>query len=43
MLGSPFYGNLLPRWLTNDTYDVRFKRGDVNRAADTKTVFVPAK
>ncbi|MGB5376178.1 MAG: penicillin acylase family protein, partial [Polyangiales bacterium] len=43
VLGSPFYGNLLPRWLTNDTYDVRFKRGDVNRAADTKTVFVPAK
>ena len=43
VLGSPFYGNLLPRWLTNDTYDVRFKRGDVNKAADTKTVFVPAK
>jgi len=43
VLGSPFYGNLLPRWLTNDTYDIRFKRGDVNKAADTKTVFVPAK
>jgi penicillin amidase len=42
VLGSPFYGNLLPRWLTNDTYDVRFQRGDVNEAADTKTVFVPA-
>jgi penicillin amidase len=41
VLGSPFYGNLLPRWLTNDTYDVRFQRGDVNQAADTKTVFVP--
>jgi penicillin amidase len=43
VLGSPFYGNLLPRWLTNDTYDIRFKRGDVNKAADTETVFVPAK
>jgi len=43
VLGSSFYGNLLPRWLTNDTYDIRFKRGDVNKAAATKTVFVPAK
>jgi penicillin amidase len=43
VIGSPFYGNLLPRWLTNDTYDIRFKRGEVNKAADTKNVFVPAK
>ena len=43
VLGSPFYGNLLPRWLTNDTYGIRFKRGDVNKAAYTKNVFVPAK
>jgi hypothetical protein len=43
VIGSPFYGNLLPRWLTNDTYGIRFKRGDVKKAASTKNVFVPAK
>jgi penicillin amidase len=43
VIGSPFYGNLLPRWLTNDTFEIRFKRGDVNKAAATKNVFVPAK
>jgi penicillin amidase len=43
VLGSPFYTNLLPRWLTNDTYTMRISRGDVSKAAASRTVFVPAK
>ena len=42
VLGSPFYSNLLGRWLTNDTYPVRAQNAAVNEAAATTTVFVPA-
>lgn len=41
VLSSPFHANLLPRWLTNDTYPVRQRRKDIvqNRADDQ--TFVP--
>lgn len=41
VLGSPFYANLLPRWLTNDTIPLAFGAREVMNVADSKTVFVP--
>jgi len=40
-LGSPFYANLLGRWLTNDTYPVRQRFIDILRALDEVEVFKP--
>jgi penicillin G amidase len=38
---SPFYFNLLPLWLTNDTYPVVQRFGDVQRDALLRQVFRP--
>jgi penicillin G amidase len=40
-LGSPYYGNLLPRWLTNDTYPVRLNRSDLARATESVDRYLP--
>jgi penicillin amidase len=40
-LGSPYYVNLLPRWLTNDTYPVRLRYDDLARATASVTTFLP--
>jgi penicillin amidase len=40
-LGSPYYRNLLPRWLTNETYPVRLDRGDLVRATASVTRYLP--
>jgi penicillin amidase len=42
-LTSPFYANLLGRWLTNETYPMRQRLQEINAALAEKTVFVPAK
>jgi penicillin amidase len=42
VLGSPFYLNLLPRWLTNDTIPLLYRRADLVRETDSITRFVPA-
>ncbi len=42
VLSSPFYANLLGRWLTNDTYPLRQNIGEVLRALDSKQSFRPA-
>jgi penicillin amidase len=42
-LASPFYANLLGRWLTNDTYPMRQRLAEINAARVERTVFVPAK
>ncbi|HEX6683420.1 MAG TPA: penicillin acylase family protein [Candidatus Limnocylindrales bacterium] len=41
--GSPYEQNLLPGWLTNDTYPVRSKASDLLGAVDSVTVFLPAR
>ena len=41
-LTSPFYANLLGRWLTNETYPMRQRLKEINAAVAEKTVFVPA-
>jgi penicillin G amidase len=41
-LGSKFEQNLLPSWLTNDTYPVRQSPLDLIGAIDSITTFVPA-
>jgi penicillin amidase len=41
VLGSPFYVNLLGRWLTNDTYPVRQRFIDIFRALDQVEVYKP--
>jgi hypothetical protein len=38
---SPFYANLLGRWLTNDTYPLRTNRGEVLRSISSQQVFRP--
>ena len=43
VLGSPYYVNLLGRWLTNDAYGMRHRMKDVQKDAAEKEVFVPAK
>ncbi len=42
VLGSPFYTNILGRWLTNDTYDVRQRMSDLRHHSLSREVFVPA-
>lgn len=42
VLGSPYYANLLGRWLTNDTYPLRQGLLEVLRSADEVEVLVPA-
>jgi acyl-homoserine lactone acylase PvdQ len=41
-LASPFYANLLGRWLTNDTYPLRDKMGEVMQNLDSQQMFKPA-
>ena len=41
VLSSPFYANLLGRWLTNDTYPLRQNVVDVLRALNSKQSFKP--
>jgi penicillin amidase len=40
-LSSPFYANLLGRWLTNETYPMRQRLGDINQALYRHEVFNP--
>ena len=40
-LGSPFYINLLPRWLTNDTYPVRLRHDDLAKATASVISYIP--
>jgi penicillin amidase len=40
-LGSPYYRNLLPRWLTNETYPVRLDRSALARATESVTQCLP--
>jgi penicillin amidase len=42
-LQSPFYANLLGRWLTNDTYPLRQEPGEVMQALHSQQHFQPAK
>ena len=41
--GSPFYVDLLPDYLTNDTVPLLFRNGDLQKALYTVMKFVPAK
>jgi penicillin amidase len=40
--GSPFYLNLLPRYLTNDTVPLLFRQGDLQQSLYGVSRFVPA-
>jgi penicillin amidase len=40
-LGSPYYLNLLPRWLTNDTYPVRLRQSDLVHATASVAIYLP--
>ncbi|MDH4290338.1 MAG: penicillin acylase family protein, partial [Aquincola sp.] len=40
--GTPFYTNLLPAYLTNDTVPLLFRQGDLQDAVASVTRFVPA-
>jgi penicillin G amidase len=40
--GSPYYRNLLPDWLTNETYPVRLDRSDLARGTASVTRYLPA-
>jgi penicillin amidase len=42
VLSSPFYANLLGRWLTNDTYPLRTSTGEVMQAIYSQQQFKPA-
>jgi penicillin amidase len=42
-LRSPFYANLLGRWLTNDTYPLRQGTGEAMQALHSQQQFRPAK
>jgi penicillin amidase len=42
VLGSPFYANLLPGWLANEAYPVRFLHPDVVAARLERIVYVPS-
>jgi penicillin amidase len=42
VLGSPFFFNLLPRWLTNDVYPVRQRHDDVQADVLVRTIYRPA-
>ena len=41
MLGSPFYANLLGRWLTNETHPLRQDEADIAASAVLRLLFVP--
>jgi penicillin amidase len=41
VLGSPYYGNLLPGYLTNDTVPLLMRPGDLATATASVTKFVP--
>jgi penicillin amidase len=43
VLTSPFYANLLGRWLTNDTYPLREDLGEIMRSLDSQQMFKPGK
>jgi penicillin amidase len=43
VLGSPFYTNLLPQWLTNHAYDQLFKNDELEHNTLSVTEFVPSK
>ncbi|HYL14468.1 MAG TPA: penicillin acylase family protein [Terriglobales bacterium] len=43
VLGSPFYLNLLPQWLTNQAYDQLFRQEDLEHSILNVTKFVPDK
>ncbi len=40
-LGSPYYLNLLPRWLTNDTYPIRLRHNDLAKATASVIRYIP--
>jgi acyl-homoserine lactone acylase PvdQ len=40
-LGSPYYANLLPRWLTDDPYPVRLRVDDLAGATAWVRTYVP--
>ncbi len=42
VLSSPFYANLLGRWLTNDTYPMRQNMGEVMQNLHGQQMFKPA-
>ncbi|MGB5103611.1 MAG: penicillin acylase family protein [Steroidobacteraceae bacterium] len=42
VLGSPYYANLLGRWLTNDTYPLRQGMGEVMQNLASQQFFKPA-
>ena len=42
-LASPFYANLLGRWLTNDSYPMRQRLQDINQAQYRHEVFTPGR
>jgi len=42
ILGSPFYFNLLPEWLTNDAHPLLLRKNDVQQNAAAVIRFVPA-
>lgn len=41
--GSPFYTNLLPRWLANDYYPLRIGTGEILQDLDMQQTFRPAR
>lgn len=43
VLASPFYANLLGRWLTNDTYPLRQGMGEVMQSLHSQQSFKPAR
>jgi penicillin G amidase len=40
-LGSPYYANLLPRWLTNETYPLRLRPSDLALATASTVRYLP--
>ena len=41
VLGSPYYANLLPQWLTNDTFEHMPRMNDIVRNTVERDHFVP--
>lgn len=42
VVGSEFYANLLERWLTNDTFPLRLKNGEIMQDLHSQQSFKPA-
>ena len=40
-LGSRFYANLLPQWLTNESYPVRLRLVDLVTGTYSVTIYTP--